>query len=113
MYKFALSGEVTFTNQTNFLGVCLLELHSQLVAVETEMNTKHKEFQTLHNSLTDAIVSKEKLEQRVMELLEASQHSLPEDAMQVQVRHAASVRFYQAEMETHIFSYIELAVQMH
>lgn len=72
------------------LCVCVgAELHSQLLAVETEMNNKNKEVQNLHNSLTEAMVSKERLEQRVMELLEVSQHSLPDDSMQAraQVRH--------------------------
>ncbi|XP_029317316.1 kinectin isoform X2 [Cottoperca gobio] len=62
------------------------DLHSQLVAVETEMNNKNKEIQTLHSSLTEAMVSKERLEQRVMELMEMSQHSMPDDSMQAQVQ---------------------------
>ncbi|XP_061552026.1 kinectin isoform X3 [Phycodurus eques] len=57
------------------------ELHSQLLKVESEMNNKKKEIQTLHSSLTEAMVSKERLEQRVMELLEVSQH-ISEDSMQ-------------------------------
>lgn len=65
------------------------EIHSQLLAAETEMNNKNKEIQNLHNSLTEAMVSKERLEQRVMELQVASQHSMPDDALQAraQVRH--------------------------
>ncbi|XP_039992869.1 kinectin isoform X3 [Xiphias gladius] len=62
------------------------ELHSQLLAVETEMNNKNKEIQTLHSSLTEAMVSKERLEQRVMELMEMSQHSLPDDSLKAQVQ---------------------------
>ena len=60
------------------------------MAVETEMNNKNKEIQTLHSSLTDTIVSKEQVEQKVMHLLEVSQHSLPDDSLQsqVQVTHA-------------------------
>ncbi|KAM6912884.1 kinectin [Xenentodon cancila] len=60
------------------------ELHSQLLAVETEMNNKNKEIQTLHSSLTEAMVSKEQLEQRVMELM--SQHSRPDESLQAQVQ---------------------------
>lgn len=70
--------------------VCVgAELHSQLLAAETEMNNKNKELQTLHSSLTEAMVAKERVEERVMELVEMSQHSMPDDAMQarVQVRH--------------------------
>ncbi|KAM9777414.1 kinectin [Neosynchiropus ocellatus] len=57
------------------------ELHNQLMAMETEMNTKNKELQSLHNNLAENMVSKERLEQRVMELLEASQHSMPDDSL--------------------------------
>ncbi|CAB1330878.1 unnamed protein product [Coregonus sp. 'balchen'] len=60
------------------------ELQSQLLAVETEMSNKNKEIQTLHSSLTDTIVSKDQVEQKVMQLLEVSQHSLAEDSVQVQ-----------------------------
>ncbi|XP_041809387.1 kinectin isoform X7 [Chelmon rostratus] len=62
------------------------ELHSQLLAAETEMNNKNKEIQTLHGSLTEAMVAKERLEQRVMELMEMSQHSMPDDSLQARVQ---------------------------
>nr|XP_020446507.1 kinectin isoform X2 [Monopterus albus] len=62
------------------------ELHSQLVAAETEMNNKNKEIQNLHNSLTEAMVSKEQLEQRVLKLMELSQHSMPDDSLQARVQ---------------------------
>ncbi|XP_077477048.1 kinectin isoform X2 [Stigmatopora argus] len=61
-------------------------LHSQLLTLESEMNNKNKELQTLHNSLTDAMVSKERLEQKVIELLEVSQHSIPDDSMQTRAQ---------------------------
>lgn len=69
------------------------ELHSQLLAAETEMNNKNKEIQTLHGSLTEAMVAKERLEQRVMELMEMSQHSMPDDSLQarVQVSHHRNI----------------------
>ncbi|KAK1894199.1 Kinectin [Dissostichus eleginoides] len=54
--------------------------------VETEMNNKNKEIQTIHSSLTEAMVSKERLEQRVMELMEMSQHSMPDDVLQGRVQ---------------------------
>lgn len=62
------------------------ELHSQLLAAETDMNNKNKEIQTLHSSLTEAMVSKERLEQRVVELMEMSQHSMPDDSLQARVQ---------------------------
>ncbi|XP_026789521.3 kinectin isoform X1 [Pangasianodon hypophthalmus] len=63
------------------------ELQSQLLAVETEMNNKNKEIQTLHSSLTDTMVSKEQVEQKVMQLLEVSQHNLqPDNSLQAQVQ---------------------------
>nr|XP_046269973.1 kinectin isoform X2 [Scatophagus argus] len=62
------------------------ELHNQLLTLETEMNNKNKEIQTLHSSLTEAMVSKERLEQRVVELMEMSQHSMPDDSLQARVQ---------------------------
>ncbi|KAL6105689.1 ktn1 [Pungitius sinensis] len=62
------------------------ELHGQFLSVEAEMNNKNKEIQTLHSSLTEAMVTKEMLEQRVMELIERSQHSLPDDTLQARVQ---------------------------
>uniref|UniRef100_A0A1A7XX33 Kinectin 1 n=1 Tax=Iconisemion striatum TaxID=60296 RepID=A0A1A7XX33_9TELE len=62
------------------------ELHSQLLTMETEMNNKNKEIQTLHGSLTDAMVTKDRLEQRVMELVEMSQHSMQDESLQAQVQ---------------------------
>ncbi|XP_034713880.1 kinectin isoform X3 [Etheostoma cragini] len=62
------------------------ELHSQLLAVETEMNNKNKEIQTLHSSLSETIVSKDMLEQRMISLMELSQHSMPDDSMQARVQ---------------------------
>ncbi|XP_026210370.1 kinectin isoform X2 [Anabas testudineus] len=62
------------------------ELHSQLLAIETEMNNKNKEIQTLHSSLAETVVSKERLEQRVLELMEMSKHSMPDDSLQAQVQ---------------------------
>lgn len=65
----------------------LSELQSQLLAVETEMNNKNKEIKTLHSSLTDTMVSKEQVEQKVLQLLEATQHNLqPDNSLQVQVQ---------------------------
>ena len=60
------------------------ELQNQLLAVETEMNNKNQEILTLHSSLTDTMVSKEQMEQKVLQLLEASQHRVPDDALQGQ-----------------------------
>ncbi|XP_037551004.1 kinectin isoform X3 [Nematolebias whitei] len=62
------------------------ELHSQMLTVEAEMNNKNKEIQTLRSSLTEAMVSKERLEQKVMELMEISQHSMQDDSLQTQVQ---------------------------
>lgn len=67
--------------------IFLSELQSQLLAVETEMNNKNKEIKTLHSSLTDTMVSKEQVEQKVMQLLEATQHNLqPDNSLQAQVQ---------------------------
>ncbi|CAL9687034.1 unnamed protein product [Knipowitschia caucasica] len=62
------------------------ELHTQLLSAETEMNNKNKEIQNLHGSLTDAMVSKEGLEQKVMGLLEQSQQCTTDDSMQGRVQ---------------------------
>ncbi|XP_016527500.1 kinectin isoform X5 [Poecilia formosa] len=62
------------------------ELHSQLLAAETEMNNKNKELQTLHSNLNEAVLSKEQLERRVLELMEMSQRSVPDETVQAQVQ---------------------------
>ncbi|XP_067098654.1 kinectin isoform X4 [Osmerus mordax] len=66
------------------------ELQNQLLAVETEMNNKNQEIQTLHSSLTDTMVSKEQMEQKVLQLLETSQHRVPDDALQGQLQELLS-----------------------
>ncbi|XP_019721035.1 kinectin isoform X2 [Hippocampus comes] len=77
------------------------ELHSQLLTAENEMNNKNKELQTLHSSLTEAMVSKERLEQRLMELLEVSQHSIPDDSMQARAQELMNEnKGLQAQKET-------------
>ncbi|XP_058842524.1 kinectin-like isoform X5 [Acipenser ruthenus] len=58
------------------------ELQNKLLAVESELGSKNKEVQTLHSSLTDTMVSKEQVEQKMMQLLEASQHSRVDDTVQ-------------------------------
>ncbi|KAJ8390876.1 hypothetical protein AAFF_G00100080 [Aldrovandia affinis] len=60
------------------------ELQSQLLGVESEMSSKNQEIQNLHSRLTDTLVSKEQLEHKVMELLEATHHTRPDDAQQLQ-----------------------------
>ncbi|XP_065144670.1 kinectin isoform X2 [Paramisgurnus dabryanus] len=62
------------------------ELQNQLMAVETEITNKSKEIQNLHSNLTETIICKEQeqkkvmqLEQKVRQLLEASQHTMQPD----------------------------------
>ncbi|XP_052009222.1 kinectin-like isoform X2 [Xyrauchen texanus] len=70
------------------------ELQSQLMVVETEITTKNKEIQNLHSNLTDTLICKEQeqqkamqLEQKVLQLIEASQHTMkPDDQLQEQVK---------------------------
>ncbi|XP_051578290.1 kinectin-like isoform X2 [Myxocyprinus asiaticus] len=70
------------------------ELQNQLMSVETEITTKNKEIQNLHSSLTDTLICKEQeqqkvmqLEQKVLHLIEASQHTMkPDDQLQEQVK---------------------------
>lgn len=50
------------------------------------MNNKNKELQTLHGNLTEALLSKEQLERRVMELMEMSQRSMPDETLQAKVQ---------------------------
>lgn len=80
-------------NSTFFLRV-LSELQNQLMAVETEITNKSKEIQNLHSNLKDMILCKEQeqkkvmqLEQKVRQLLEASQHNMqPDNQLQEQVQ---------------------------
>ncbi|XP_059375336.1 kinectin-like [Carassius carassius] len=70
------------------------DLQNQMMAVESEITSKNKEIQTLHSSLKDTLVFKEQeqqkvklLEQKVMQLLEVSQHSMqPDNQLQEQVQ---------------------------
>uniref|UniRef100_A0A672N7D5 Kinectin-like n=1 Tax=Sinocyclocheilus grahami TaxID=75366 RepID=A0A672N7D5_SINGR len=72
----------------------LQALQNQLMAVESEITNKNKEIQTLHSNLTDTLIFKEQeqqkikqLELQVMQLLEASQHTMqPDDQLQEQVQ---------------------------
>lgn len=65
-----------------------------MMAVENEITNKNKEIQTLHSSLKDTLIFKEQeqqkvkhLEQKVMQLLEASQHTMqPDNQLQEQVQ---------------------------
>uniref|UniRef100_A0A3Q2XEX1 Kinectin 1 n=1 Tax=Hippocampus comes TaxID=109280 RepID=A0A3Q2XEX1_HIPCM len=78
-----------------------LQASNQLLTAENEMNNKNKELQTLHSSLTEAMVSKERLEQRLMELLEVSQHSIPDDSMQARAQELMNEnKGLQAQKET-------------
>uniref|UniRef100_A0A8C1BA88 Kinectin 1 n=1 Tax=Cyprinus carpio carpio TaxID=630221 RepID=A0A8C1BA88_CYPCA len=71
-----------------------LQLQNQLMAVESEITSKNKEIQNLHGNLTDTLIFKEQeqqkvkqLEQQVMQLLEASQHTMqPDNQLQEQVQ---------------------------
>ncbi|XP_052001162.1 kinectin-like isoform X2 [Xyrauchen texanus] len=70
------------------------ELQNQLMSVETEITTKNKEIQNLHSNLTDTLICKEQeqqkvmqLEQKVLHLIEASQHTMkPDDQLQEQIK---------------------------
>uniref|UniRef100_A0A8C1WTB3 Kinectin 1 n=1 Tax=Cyprinus carpio TaxID=7962 RepID=A0A8C1WTB3_CYPCA len=72
----------------------LQNLQNQMMAVENEITNKNKEIQTLHSSLKDTLIFKEQeqqkvkhLEQKVMQLLEASQHTMqPDNQLQEQVQ---------------------------
>lgn len=79
---------LTDLNHLLILFICVFvssELHSQLVSAESEINNKMKEIQTLRSSLTEAMVSKERLEQQV-EFMEVSQHSVPDESLQARVQ---------------------------
>lgn len=49
------------------------------------MNSKSKDIQNLHSSLNEAMVTKERLEQKVAELMEMS-HNMPNDTLEAQVQ---------------------------
>uniref|UniRef100_A0A8C4T785 Kinectin 1 n=1 Tax=Erpetoichthys calabaricus TaxID=27687 RepID=A0A8C4T785_ERPCA len=62
------------------------ELQNQLLSVESEIGNKNKEVQTLRSSLTEMLLTKEQLEKRIIQLLEASQLNRADDALQSQVQ---------------------------
>lgn len=49
------------------------------------MNNKGKEIQSLHSSLNEARITKERLEQKVVELMEMS-HSMPNDSLETRIQ---------------------------
>lgn len=57
------------------------------------MNNKNKELQTLHSNLNEAMLSKEQLERRVLELMEMSQRSVPDETVQAQVQVSSNDQF--------------------
>ncbi|XP_030805086.1 kinectin isoform X3 [Camarhynchus parvulus] len=60
--------------------------------VQNKLVAKDNEIQSLHSKLTDTMVSKQQLEQRMLQLLEAEQkRATEEDSMQMQVQTSASV----------------------
>ncbi|KAK5614458.1 hypothetical protein CRENBAI_024371 [Crenichthys baileyi] len=86
------------------------ELQNQLLAVETEVNNKNKEIQTLRTSLTEARVSKDQLDQRVMEM---SQCTMPNETLQAQVLELMNEnKALQVQIETHKVQNESLQVQI-
>ncbi|XP_071601328.1 kinectin isoform X9 [Heliangelus exortis] len=60
--------------------------------VQNKLVAKDNEIQSLHSKLTDTMVSKQQLEQRMLQLMEAEQkRATAEDSMQMQVQTSASV----------------------
>ncbi|XP_030131082.4 kinectin isoform X4 [Taeniopygia guttata] len=60
--------------------------------MQNKLVAKDNEIQSLHSKLTDTMVSKQQLEQRMLQLLEAEQkRATEEDSMQMQVQTSASV----------------------
>lgn len=67
--------------EENFVKCCLVaDLQSKFVAKENEV-------QSLHSKLTDTLVSKQQLEQRLMQLMESEQKRVTkEESLQMQVQ---------------------------
>ncbi|XP_051476407.1 kinectin isoform X3 [Apus apus] len=60
--------------------------------VQNKLVAKDNEIQSLHSKLTDTMVSKQQLEQRMLQLMEAEQkRATAEDSMQMRVQTSASV----------------------
>ncbi|KAG7278277.1 hypothetical protein CRUP_036354 [Coryphaenoides rupestris] len=55
---------------------------NRLLKQREELNSKSDEIQSLHGSLTEALVSKEQVKQRVLQVLDVTQHSIPEEVPQ-------------------------------
>ncbi|NXP64411.1 KTN1 protein, partial [Chloropsis cyanopogon] len=61
--------------------------HEAALQVQNKLVAKDNEIQSLHSKLTDTMVSKQQLEQRMLQLLEAEQkRATEEDSMQMQVQ---------------------------
>ncbi|XP_063255709.1 kinectin isoform X8 [Prinia subflava] len=75
-----------------YLGKRTAELEAAQQDVQNKLVAKDNEIQSLHSKLTDTMVSKQQLEQRMLQLLEAEQkRATEEDSMQMQVQTSASV----------------------
>lgn len=62
--------------------------------MQNKLVAKDNEIQSLHSKLTDTMVSKQQLEQRMLQLLEAEQkRATEEDSMQMQVQVVFPKRF--------------------
>ncbi|XP_060685113.1 kinectin isoform X3 [Hemiscyllium ocellatum] len=63
------------------------DLQSKLLVAENELGSKTKEIQSLHSKLTDTMVSKQQLEQKIMQLVTAEQKRVTADeALKKQVQ---------------------------
>ncbi|NXR34139.1 KTN1 protein, partial [Zosterops hypoxanthus] len=61
--------------------------HEAALQVQNKLVAKDNEIQSLHSKLTDTMVSKQQLEQRMLQLLDAEQkRATEEDSMQMQVQ---------------------------
>ncbi|XP_063255705.1 kinectin isoform X5 [Prinia subflava] len=70
-----------------YLGKRTAELEAAQQDVQNKLVAKDNEIQSLHSKLTDTMVSKQQLEQRMLQLLEAEQkRATEEDSMQMQVQ---------------------------
>ncbi|XP_072895994.1 kinectin isoform X3 [Hemitrygon akajei] len=63
------------------------DLQNKLMVAESEISNKNKEVQSLHSKLTDTMLSKQQMEQKMLQLVNAEQkRATADDAMKIQVQ---------------------------
>lgn len=69
------------------LCIFIVDLQNKFRVVENEIGNKNEEVQSLHSKLTDTMLSKQQLEQKMVQLVNAEQkRANADDALKIQLQ---------------------------